>query len=212
MPDAQGRPTLADLIAEIEDDIERADLYDQVARAVDRAIRHYQPVRFFFNEASLAFTTLAGADVYGGGDASEIPDLLAIDTAVLIEDGRTTVLQRIPETAIEALDDPASSARPCAYAYFGRSIRLWPVPSGAWTVRLTAHVLLPAPVLDQGNAWTDEAGNLIAAWAKRHLGANSLRKPSLVAAQTPIVEAEERRLRARSNVIASSGQIAAHGL
>ena len=163
MPDNQGRPTLAELIAEIEDDIERADLGAQVAKAVDRAIRHYQPVRFFFNERSLTFQTAPGIDVYGRGDADAVPNLLAIDSAVLIESEQTAVLRRMPETEIERLDDPTGPSRPCAFSYFDRSIRLWPVPSGEWTIRLTAHVLLPAPALDQGNAWTDEAGSLIAA-------------------------------------------------
>lgn len=212
MPDSQGRPTLAELIAEIEDDIERADLGAQVAKAVERAIRHYQPARFFFNERSLTFQTLAGTDLYGQGDSDELPNLLAIDSAVLIENEQTTVLQRIPETEIERLDDPAGPARPCAYSYFDRGIRLWPVPSGEWTIRLKAHVLLPAPAFDQGNAWTDEAGSLIAAYAKRHLALNSLGKPSLAQAQSIAVTDEERTLKGRSNVIASSGQIQAHYL
>ena len=209
MPDAQGRPTLAELIAEIEDDIERADLGAQVAKAVERAIRHYQPVRFFFNERSLTFQTLPGTDLYGRGDRDEIPNLLAIDSAALIENEQTAMLRRMAETEIERLDDPAGPARPCAFSYFDQGIRLWPVPSGAWTVRLKAHVLLSAPALDEGNAWTDEAGSLIAAWAKRHLALNSLSKPSLAQAQALLVADEERRLRGRSNVIASSGQIQA---
>lgn len=212
MPDNQGRPTLAELIAEIEDDIERADLGAQVAKAVDRAIRHYQPVRFFFNERSLTFQTFPGTDLYGRSDRDEIPNLLAIDSAVLIENEQSAVLRRMPETEIERLDDPVGPARPCAFSYFDRGIRLWPVPSGEWTIRLTAHVLLPAPDLDQGNAWTDEAGSLIAAWAKRHLALNSLSKPALAQAQSLLVADEERRLRGRSNVIASSGQIQAHNL
>jgi hypothetical protein len=145
MPDNQGRPTLAELIAEIEDDIERADLGAQVAKAVERAIRHYQPVRFFFNERSLTFQTTPGTDLYVRGDRDEIPNLLAIDSAVLIESEQTAVLRRMPETEIERLDDPAGPSRPCAFSYFDRGIRLWPVPSGEWTIRLTAHVLLPAP-------------------------------------------------------------------
>lgn len=212
MPDNQGRPTLAELIAEIEDDIERADLGVQVAKAVDRAIRNYQLVRFFFNERSLTFQTLAGTDLYGRGDRDEIPNLLAIDSAVLIENEQTAVLRRMPETTIERLDDPLSASRPCGFSYFDQSIRLWPMPSGEWTIRLKAHVLLPAPALDEGNAWTDEAGSLIAAWAKRHLALNSLSKPSLAQAQSLIVADEERRLKGRSNVIASSGQIQSHDL
>jgi len=213
MPNALGQPTLGDLIDEIADDIERADLDPQIRTAVERAIRHYQPERFFFNEAILTFQTLAGSDVYSRGDTGDLPDLMAIDSVVLIEDGRSTVLTRMPETSVEAWDDQASASRPCAYSYFDRSIRLWPIPSDALTVRIAAHVRLPVPVTRaDANAWTDEASSLIAAHAKRHLARNVLRSPSLAVAQTPVVDEEERALRGRSNVIASSGQVAAYNL
>ncbi|WP_311274795.1 hypothetical protein [Methylobacterium sp. WCS2018Hpa-22] len=74
MPNAQGKPTLGDLIDEIADDIERADLDRQIEIAISRAIRHYQPERFFFSERILTFETLAGTDVYFGGDAPDIPE------------------------------------------------------------------------------------------------------------------------------------------
>lgn len=212
MPDAQGRPTLADLIAEIEDDIERADLNRQVATAVDRAIRHYRSERYFFGERTVTFVTVPGGDVYGRGDDPALPDLMAVDAAFLIECGLTYPLQRISEAELEARDDPAHQDRPVAYSYFDRTLRLWPVPSDEWTVRLTAHVGLRAPALDEANAWTDEAGSLIAAWAKRHLALNSLRDPALATAQDAVVTMEERRLRGRSNVIASSGRIQAYDL
>ncbi|GJE29805.1 phage adaptor protein [Methylobacterium organophilum] len=212
MPDSQGRPTLAELIAEIEDDIERADLNPQVALAVNRAIRHFQPQRFFFNERILTFETIPGADVYGRGDVLDLPDLFAIDGVVLVENGQSYRLKRVPETRIELYDDPASAAQPTLFSYFDRSLRLWPMPSGAWTVRVMAHVRLPAPELDEANAWTDEAGSLIAAYAKRHLALNSLRDAALAKAQQIVVDEEAGRLLGQSNVLASSGQVAAYDL
>lgn len=213
MPNAQGKPTLGDLLDEIADDIERADLDRQIAVAVDRAIRHYQPERFTFNERILTFQTIPGADVYGGGDASEIPGLLAIDSVMRIEGEQSYPLQRIAETAVERLDDPGSATQPCAYSYFDRSIRLWPMPSGDWTIRLAAHVELPAPKdRDDTSAWVDEASDLIAARAKRHLGLNVLRDPALAQAQGLLADEAFRSLRGRANRIASSGQIRAYHL
>ncbi|MGE8126606.1 hypothetical protein ACQKQD_06470 [Methylobacterium sp. NPDC080182] len=212
MPTQDGRPTLADLYAEIADDIERADLGPQIATAVDRAIRFYQPDRFFFNEGFVTFQTMAGADVYASGDANGIPDLMAIDSAVMLDGECPTVLQRVDEAWIEKGDQPTNQSRPCAYSYFDRSIRLWPMPSDAWTVRLMAHVRLPAPALDDANAWTDEASSLIAAWAKRHLARNVLRSPAMARDQAEIVAEELNALRGRSNVIASTGQVQAYYL
>jgi hypothetical protein len=212
MPTQDGRPTLADLYAEIADDIERADLGPQIATAVDRAIRFYQPDRFFFNEGFVTFQTMAGADVYASGDASDIPDLMAIDSAVLLDGDTPTILRRINEAWIEGADEPTSQSRPCAYSYFDRSVRLWPMPSDAWTVRLMAHFRLPAPPLDDANAWTDEASSLIAAYAKRHLARNVLRNPAMARDQAEIIAEELAALRGRSNVIASTGQVQAYYL
>jgi hypothetical protein len=212
MPTKDGRPTLADLYAEIADDIERADLGPQIATAVDRAIRFFQPDRFFFNEGYVTFQTIAGSDVYAAGDAGAIPDLMAIDSVVMLDGETPTVLQRVDEAWIEKGDEPTSQARPCAYAYFDRSLRLWPMPSDAWTVRIMAHVRLPAPALDEANAWSDEASGLIAAQAKWHLALNSLRNASMAQMQAQIVDDELNALRGRSNVIASTGQVQAYYL
>lgn len=212
MPTQDGRPTLADLYAEIADDIERADLGPQIVTAVDRAIRFFQPDRFFFNEGYVTFQTIPGSDVYAAGDAGAIPDLMAIDRVVMLDGSSPTVLQRVDEAWIEAADQPTSQSQPCAYSYFERSLRLWPVPSDTWTVRLMAHVRLPAPDLDEANAWTDEASSLIAAWAKRHLARNSLRNPVMARDQSEIIAEELSALQGRSNVIASTGQVQAYDL
>jgi hypothetical protein len=201
MPNAQGKPTLGDLLDEIADDIERADLDRQIAFAVDRAIRHYQPERFTFNERILTFLTLPGTDVYGGGDMPEIPSLLAIDSVMRIENEQTYPLTRIAETAIERLDDPGSATQPCAYSYFDRAIRL------------AAHVEVPAPTnRDDTSPWVDEASDLIAARAKRHLGFNALRDPAFGKAQEILANEAFRSLRGRANRIASSGQVRAYYL
>ncbi len=212
MPTQDGRPTLADLYAEIADDIERADLGPQIATAVDRAIRFFQPDRFFFNEGYVTFQTIPGSDVYASGDAGAIPDLMAIDSVVMLDGSTPTVLQRVDEAGIEAADQPSSQSQPFAYSYFERSLRLWPMPSDVWTVRVMAHVRLPAPALDEANAWTDEASGLIAARAKWHLALNALRSAPMAQMQAQIVDDELRALRGRSNVIASTGQVQAYYL
>ncbi len=75
-----------------------------------------------------------------------------------------------------------------------------------------AHFRLPAPPLDDANAWTDEASSLIAAYAKRHLARNVLRNPAMARDQAEIIAEELAALRGRSNVIASTGQVQAYYL
>ncbi|TGD94061.1 hypothetical protein [Methylobacterium nonmethylotrophicum] len=213
MPDPKGNPTLLDLIEEIEDDIERADLNRQVRIAVDRAIRHYQPERFGFNERVLTFVTMPGVDVYAGGDLGEIADLYAVDTLVLIQNDQPWPLRRVPESDIETRQDAASLAQPCRFSFFDRSIRLDPVPDAAYTMRLTGHVKIAAPATDDATSpWVDEAGTLIAAWAKRHLAQNSLRNPAMAQIQDGAVRQAFNELRGRANRAASAGVIRAWSL
>ena len=213
MPDTQRNPTLGDLVAEIEDDIARADLNAQVRTAIARAIRHYEGERLGFNERTLTFVTTPGVDVYGRGDLAEIPDLYAVDTLVLIEADTVYSLHRVPEAAIERHQNLATGARPCRFSFFDRSLRLDPIPDAAYVLRVTGHVRLPAPLADEDTSpWVDEASSLIAAFAKRHLAMNVLRDPALATAQDVLVAEAFRTLLGRANRAASSGVIRAHDL
>lgn len=208
------RPTLADLLAEIADDLDRPDLGPQIARAVAHAVRHFAAERFAFNEGAFTFQTIPGADVYAAGDGQAIPDLYAVDSAVLVlPDGSTSVLDRIPESAIEAVDQPASTAQPCAFSYFARTLRLWPVPSVAWTVRVSGHLRLDLPDDPTvANAWTDEAADLVACRAKWRLALHVLRDDDLAQRMAAAGAEAYARLKATANGMASSGVVAAYDL
>lgn len=213
MPDPQGNPTLLDLVEEIANDIERADLDRQIRIAVDRAIRHYQPKRFGFNERTLTFVTAPGIDTYARGDLGEIADLYAVDTLVLIENDQPWPLCRVPESDIEVRQQATCMARPCRWSFFDRSIRLDPVPDAAYSLRLSGHVKIPAPAADGDTSpWVDEAGTLIAAWAKRHLAMNSLKDRPLAEIQEMAVREAFTELRGRTNRAASAGSIRAYHL
>lgn len=213
MPDSQGNPTLLDLVEEIANDIERADLDRQIRIAVDRAIRHYQPERFSFNERTLTFLTAPGVDTYARGDLGEIADLYAVDTLVLVENDQPWPLRRVPEADIERRQDASSQSRPCSFSFFDRSIRLDPVPDAVYSLRLTGHVKVAAPAADDlTSPWVDEAGTLIAAWAKRHLAMNSLKDRPLAEIQAMAVREAFTELRGRANRAASAGVIRAYHL
>ncbi|MGY2052409.1 phage adaptor protein [Methylobacterium sp. JK268] len=213
MPTPQGAPTLGDLVAEIEDDIARADLNAQVRTAIVRAIRHHQSERFGFNERVLTFQAVQGVDTYGAGDLPDIATLLAIDTLVVVQSDQVWALQRRPERAIESVQQANFQGWPCFYSYLDRSIRIDPVPDATYTLRLTGHVRIPPPGADdETSPWVDEAGTLIAAWAKRHLALNALRDPQMAAMQQTAAAEALTELRGRANRAASSGVIRAHDL
>lgn len=213
MPDPQGNPTLLDLVEEIANDIERADLSRQIRIAVDRAIRHYQPERFSFNERSLTFLTAPGIDIYAGGDLGEIAGLYAVDTLVMIQDDQPYPLRRVAEADIECRQQANDQAQPCCWSFFDNSIRLDPVPDAAYSLRLSGHVKIAAPAADDDTSpWVDEAGTLIAAWAKRHLAMNALKDRALAEIQEMAVREAFNELRGRANRAVSAGVIRAYHL
>ncbi|TXN32545.1 hypothetical protein FV232_00865 [Methylobacterium sp. WL30] len=205
--------TLGDLVVEIMDDLDRPDLEPQIRRGIAAAVRHFQPERFAFNERILTFQTIPGADVYGKGDAPAIPGLYAIGSVVLVDGDQVCDLNRVAETWVESADQPASEAQPCAYSYFDSTLRLWPVPCDAWTIRLSAHVKLDIPAEDDTpSAWFDEARDMISARAKWHLALHVLKDAGLAAAMQVAFTEAFGTLRARANGIASTGQIQAWNL
>lgn len=203
-------PTLTDVLSEIVDDLDRPDLEPQIRRAVSAAVRRYQPDRFGFNEGFATFLTIPGADVYGSGDAPAIPGFMAIDSAVLVDGDQTWPLKRIDEAMVEALDQPASASRPVAYSLLAKSLRLWPMPSEVWTIRLMGHLKLDLPPADDDpSPWFDEGRDLIMARAKWHLAVNVLKDATLKAAMDVMTADAFNTLRGRANVIASTGQVQA---
>lgn len=204
------QPTLSDVLGEIGDDLDRPDLEPQIRRAVAAAVRRFQPDRFGFNEGIVTFPTIPGADVYVAGDSPAIPGFMAIDSVGLIDGDQTWPLKRIDEAQIEALDDPASATRPVAYSYFGRSLRLWPMPSDVRTIRVMGHLRLDLPPQDEApSPWFDEGRDLIVARAKWHLALNVLKDTALQGAMDAMTADALDALRGRSAVIASTGQVQA---
>ncbi|WP_430913911.1 hypothetical protein [Methylobacterium sp. sgz302541] len=156
---------------------------------------------------------MPGVDVYGRGDAAAIPDLYAIDSVVMLDGNQSYPLGRIPEAWIEAADSPTSASRPCSYSYFDGSLRLWPIPSDAWTIRIAAHLRLDVPTDDAApSPWFDEARDLISARTKWHLALHVLRDPALKAAMDVAAADAFTTLKGRANGIASSGRIEAYDL
>ena len=203
-------PTLSDVLSEIADDLDRPDLEAQIRRAVAAAVRRYQPDRFGFNEGIVTFLTIPGADVYVAGDAPSIPGFMAIDSLVLLDGDQTWPLKRIDEAQVEAFDDPSAASRPVAYSYFARSLRLWPMPSDVWTIRVAGHLQLDLPPGDTDpSPWFAEGRDLIMARAKWHLALNVLKDTGLKGAMDVMVADALETLRGRANVIASTGQVQA---
>jgi hypothetical protein len=196
--------------ARIADELARADLADQIRREILSAIAHFQRESFYFTEArSLAFSTAAGREFYGGDDEDDIPSLPAIDTVTLLDGTRRKALVRRSYDALEALSaESGARGEPEYFAYYGRQIRLYPVPDAAYALLVSADQRAPAPsAATDTNAWMTEAEELIRCRAKWGLAVNVIRDPELRDEMAFSVREAHSALRAETRRRSSSGRL-----
>lgn len=163
--------TLATMKDRIANEVARSDLDAMIANAINDAIDTYQPKRFYFTETrDITFDTVDGQEWYDKFDHASIPHLLAIDYVKITVDGTLMTLGRTAAENLELSPDTASG-QPNCYAYYGQQMRLYPVPTGSWEVRIAAHVKIDGPADDdeKNNPWMTEAERLIRACAKANL-------------------------------------------
>jgi len=154
----------------IADELHRSDLTSQIKLSIQDAIEHYQEERFWFNEdRSTTFSTVDGQEFYTVTDAANIPLISEIDTARIT----ITTNWNYPLSArtYEQIDMWQSNdnfkAHPTDYARYNKTLRLYPIPNGIYTVRLSG-TLIPTTVSDSTstNFWFTDAERLIRSHAK----------------------------------------------
>jgi len=209
-----GSPTLLRMVNQVVDELDRPDLVGPVRNAIRAAIGFWQRERFAFNDGILEFQTVPGKAGYGGADLAGLNVMLAIDTAIAIDDSNTTwALRNVPLASLEVLGDQNQSGQPAYFAKFSEGYRLYPIPDGVYTIRFTGHVRLGAPATDaETNAWVDEAYDLIASYAKRYLAIHRLKDPSLKQAMDTAVQEASTSLKGLATTMASTGVVQSYDL
>lgn len=201
--------------ARIADELARSDLTSQIAFAITDAIERYQPDRFWFNESrGVTFATVAGTTDYTSltGDVADTKDLYAIDYLMLVVSStQIDTLSPIGPERIEYLLGASDSRnQPYMYAYYNKTIRLYPIPSDAWTVRIGGHIKRSAPATDgeASNVWMVEAERLIRSRVKYELAVHVLKDPEMAVAMTAAVTEAYDQLKSRTNKQLGTGAIA----
>jgi hypothetical protein len=158
--------TLDDLKTRIITELSRDDLEDtlaaQLTTHISRACEFYANQRFWFNAVVATASTTANVET------------VAIPAGVRRIDRMTIPASyaEVQEAILPDLDNVASvtTGRPTHYAYYNDSVRLYPVPDSAYTLRIYGLAQIDAPVDDTDeNAWTEEAQDLIVSHTKMTL-------------------------------------------
>lgn len=193
--------TLAELKTEIADDLDRTDLTSQIEREISRAIAFYQPTRFFFNETrDVTFSTVAAQSLYTVADSADIPNFYEIDQICIEDGGQKYEIDEISPKLWEVATGSGGSSKPISWAYFNQSIGLYPVPDGAYTVRLIGHIKVDAPAADDeaGNVWMVTGFDLIRSHVCASLGLKKLRDQGLFQSHSMAAGVELSRLLAET--------------
>jgi hypothetical protein len=205
--------TLADMKARVADELARGDLTSQIASAIADAIAFYQDRRFFFNESrDITFNTVVGQQWYGAADNANIPLLYFIDYLTMTVGNIVSDVPRMEPEDLEILTmSGTQQGEPYAYTYYNQQIRLYPVPSQVWPMRLGAHIAAAAPASDGevNNPWMTVAEKLIRSRAKYELAINWLKDMDLAQTMTAAVTEAFDELKGRTNRQTGRGVIRA---
>lgn len=164
--------TYADMRNRIADEIQDTNLNTQINFAIQDAIKLYQSKRFYFNQTSGTFVTVANQEFYGSAALADIPNIIEIDFMHINLNNTLLAMYPVDAASIDAaqngsvVDDP-----PRKYAYYGQQIRLFGLPgTSGRTITLYYHTRLAALSGDSDtNAWMVDGEILIRQAAKRIL-------------------------------------------
>jgi hypothetical protein len=196
--------------ARIADELARDDLTSQIVYAIADAIDAYQDERWYFNESrAITVTTVADQEFYSSSDASAIGTITKIDYVFIYIGDQPYELLPLKPADIEAASvNGTSTGEPSWYCWYNNQIRLYPVPSDAWTVRIGAAVTVAAPATDgeADNPWMTKAERLIRSRAKLELALHVLKDTDLAATMSQAVEEAFEQLKERTNQLTQSGE------
>ncbi len=155
----------------IANEVARSNLASEIRDAIQSAIRHYQGERFWFNENTATFLTVAGQEYYGAPAHADIPNIVEMDAAKVTVNGIDSPLAPRDFAYLDAVrGSTAHRGAPTDYAIYNQQIRLYPVPDAVYTCT-AAYVRLLGTVSQtaSANAWFVEGEELIRSRAKRDL-------------------------------------------
>src|SRR6185369_204536 len=151
--------TYQELRNSILDELSRTDLTAVVQAEINLAIDYYQRRRFSFLETQSTATTVAGQELMA------LPlDFGAMDSLTITIGGTQYVLEERRYDQLESWSSTTITGQPTDFSVYNQQLRLYPIPSGAFGLRMSYIRDLPVLVDDDDeNVWTTDAERLIRA-------------------------------------------------
>lgn len=191
----------------------RASFGTQIAVCVQEAIDEYSKIRFAWNvRRSDTFSTVASQEFYSSSDAAFIDDVLEFDdVTITIATSDKRQLCKVTFDDIERWNtNGTSTGQPSDYAYWGETIRLYPIPSAVYSIRVAGLFALTRLSADADtNAWVTrgKGEKLIRCRASALFYGTYLRLADRAASFQNMAETEFDRLTASLSRRTASGNV-----
>jgi hypothetical protein len=136
---------------------------EEAGAAIAKAIKHYAKREWWFTRATLTITTVAGQRYYESDDISRVLKIYGMQT-----EGCDVLSSAMPFFG-------ADTGKPTRYTMVAKRLAFDPIPDRAYSVDVFAWQKLPDVTDDDdGNAWFDDAEELIRQSAKRRIATDNL--------------------------------------
>lgn len=156
------------MIQRIENEIDDADLRDEVKLAIQSAISHHSRKRFWFNRVRFDFPIVVDDEYFDSTDDTEIPNIVQVDSA-WVTDGSSIryPLVQVNDAVISEAQDGLVKSRPEVFSYVRKQFHIYPISDGSYTCYIEAWSRLSALSADTDtNDWMTTAEELIRQRAK----------------------------------------------
>lgn len=157
-----------------------------IVQAIQTAIAKWEREHFYFNELSslksaAAFTTISGQEFYTSVNWPILGTSPHINKIwVLISGNRYTLNPRTEQYLDDTSVNPVVTGQPVDYSLFAETLRLYPIPNGAYTMSMEGTQRFATLVnAADTNAWLTDGADLIKAEAKLYIYKHILKNKAL---------------------------------
>lgn len=156
-----------------------ADIPDAINTAIDA----YRGERFHWAESrtQCVFNTVASQEFYTQTDVPALARLRSIDFVFTTIGVQPYELRQLRPDAAEWLGAGTTTGQPLRYSYYEDRIRLYPLPSGIFPIRVAGLFSVATPVddIEANNPWMTIAERLIRCRAKAELALHRMQENEL---------------------------------
>jgi hypothetical protein len=156
--------TFAQMRAVIADDLDRSDLTTQINRAINRAITHYEKERFWFNEKTGTFSTVANQSSYGSADSipTDMAEIDYMEVTVTSTDKPEIKGGKTFSEIAYLIGGGGTGSYPEHYAFYQEKLYFYPIPDSVKTITVYYQQKYTELSADADtNDWTTYAEDLI---------------------------------------------------